>query len=283
MCTGNCFDNSTINIPNGPAGAQGAQGIQGEYGGFASNWLFSNSTSNGTSLTELRLNDASPASVTAIYVNDSNGDSTDLSGFLASLSNSNNYGRIRLFKEDDSNTIIMLDLTGVTDNTSEYEYAVTYIDHNNTFSSGDSIVLEFTPRGAQGEQGSAAASSLTNETFINLEEVGGFSSSETLISGATYTFSEAGTYQVHITTSLYVRPGTPTGATYIAWYLDSSQQQRKDVVKSTAGTNIENKYPSFIWRGTVTAGQVLEVRGLLGAGSAQCSVDAISVLINKEV
>jgi len=41
-------------------------------------------------------------------------------------------------------------------------------------------------------------------------------------------------------------------------------------------------FPSFTWRGAALTGQVLEVRAVLGSGSASAVSERVSILINKE-
>jgi len=137
------------------------------------------------------------------------------------------------------------------------------------------------PTGPTGATGATGTSSF--ETFIDLSAAGSFTGTETLITGATYTFPTSGNVQIVIDGSLYLRAATPSAATIMNWYLDTVEKQTKTIIKTTATTMVGNVFPSFTWRGAVTAGQVLQVRGVLGTGSAECTVDNLSILINKEV
>jgi len=42
-------------------------------------------------------------------------------------------------------------------------------------------------------------------------------------------------------------------------------------------------FPSFTWRGAVTAGQVLELRGILGTGTTSIVATQVDILTNKEL
>lgn len=143
------------------------------------------------------------------------------------------------------------------------------------------ITLPVGPAGADGADGADGTSSY--ETFIDLSSPGSFGGAEGLIPGATYTFPEDGNYQINISVSLFLRTASPSAETILNWYLDAVEQQSKVIINTAATTDIQNVFPTFVWRGAVTAGQVLEVRGILGTGSAQCTVDELSILINKEV
>lgn len=128
-------------------GQVGATGAQGEYGGYSSVWNFNTTTTSGTTAGMLRFNNATYASVTTMYINKTNQDSTDMSNFLATFSNGTYYGKIRVFKETDSSKFWEGTITGVSSGATEYTLTVTYILSNSTFSASDSIVLSFTPHG----------------------------------------------------------------------------------------------------------------------------------------
>lgn len=161
----NCDDqcSTPITIPTGNAGNDGADGADGIFGGFSSNWLFSTSTSTGPTTTQIRLNNGTPASVTEIYVADSNGNSIDMSAFLTSFSNDSAFGKIRLYKEDDKTKFWLGTLTAVTDNGTDFTLAVTHIQSNSAFANTDSVIVSFAPSGENGSAGSAGSNG-TNGT-----------------------------------------------------------------------------------------------------------------------
>ncbi len=150
MCNCNinnsCGCSSTV-LPIGPDGIQGDQGI---FGGYSAEWVFSTSTSTTPSSTQLRLNSATYAVVTEIYVSNTGTGSINQSAFLTSLSNNTNFGYIRIFKIDDSTKFWNGQITAVTNNGSDHTLVVTNISSNSTFSSSDAVVLTFSPTGPQG-------------------------------------------------------------------------------------------------------------------------------------
>lgn len=143
-----CDTLNTGTLPTGLRGAPGATGTQGLYGGFSYDWLFNTSTSTGPSSGDLRFNNSTYSSVTAIYVSDTGTGSVDCDAFLDSLSNGSKYGYIRIFKKSDSTKFWVGQVTAVTDNGTDHTVAVTYISSNSTFSEDDAIVLTFSPSGA---------------------------------------------------------------------------------------------------------------------------------------
>lgn len=144
-CSGTCLGNCSIDLTG--IGQVGADGAQGGYGGYSSLWDFSTTTTTGTTPGQLRFNSGTYASVTTMYINKTNQDGTDMSNFLATLSNGTYYGKIRIFKESDSSKFWEGTITAVSAGASEYTLTVSYILANSTFSASDSVVLSFTPHG----------------------------------------------------------------------------------------------------------------------------------------
>ena len=150
-CNG-CLSTDTISIPTGANGQNGSNGV---FGGFSGSWLFDSSTSTGPATTNLRFNNVTLASVSEIYVNDTNKDSVDYSAFLASFSNGSDFGTVRVFKRYDSTQFWIGTVTAVTDNTTDYTIAVTWISSNGTFTDAEELVLSFTASGANGATGAS--------------------------------------------------------------------------------------------------------------------------------
>lgn len=166
----NCNDqcSTPITIPTVNSGNDGADGSNGIFGGFSSNWEFSSSTSTGPTIKQIRLNNSTPASVTEIYVADSNGDSINMSAFLTSFSNGSAFGKIRLYKEDDKTKFWLGTLTAVTDNGTDFTLAVTHIQSNSTFASTDSVILSFAPAGANGSNGSTGGNGIDGANGVTV-------------------------------------------------------------------------------------------------------------------
>lgn len=151
-CSGSCSCSST-SLPIGPTGATGltgpagANGTNGIYGGFSGEFVFDTSTASGPGSTLLRFNNSTYLSVTRINVSDTGTGSVDYDAFLDSLSNSNEFGLIRIFKKTDSTKFWMGKITAVTDNGTDHSIDVTYITSNGAFVSTDPVILTFSPAG----------------------------------------------------------------------------------------------------------------------------------------
>jgi hypothetical protein len=129
----------------------GADGTDGDFGGFTGEWIFDSALSANPPLTELRFDNATLASVTEIYVNDTNADSTDYNNFLETFKNTSGaidyYGLVKVWKKGDSNTFLFAEVTNVNDNGADHTIAVTPIQSNGTFVDTDNVLMSFTPNG----------------------------------------------------------------------------------------------------------------------------------------
>jgi len=150
MCNcGNCGDS----IISNPAGADG---LNGEFGGYSSIFIYNGaSTTAPPPTTSFRFNNTTPALITKIYVSNTNGENISATEFLTSLDNSGKFGFIRIFKEFESETFYLFELTAVTDTGSYHELDVNYLGNNfySTPVTGDKLVLSFAPAGPQGPKG----------------------------------------------------------------------------------------------------------------------------------
>lgn len=158
-CTSSgCDTLNTGTLPTGLTGTTGTTGSQGLYGGFSYDWLFNTSTATGPVAGDLRFNNSTYSSVTAIYVSDTGTGSVDCDAFLDSFSNNSKYGYIRIFKKSDSTKFWVGEVTAVTDNGTDHTLTVTYISSNSSFVEDDALVLTFSPSGA------SLPSTLSNNT-----------------------------------------------------------------------------------------------------------------------
>lgn len=174
-CSGNCNCSTPLTIPNG---TNGTNGLNGTFGGWSQKFAFSTATSASPLATTLRLNNATPSSVTQLYVNDLNAASVDVDAFLDAFSNGGAYGYVKIHKEFDSNTFWMGEVTSVTDNGADHTFGVTHVVSNGTFAANDALVLNFTGNGDSGI-------TYITGTYTELQALVG-----TLIPGGTYILTD---------------------------------------------------------------------------------------------
>ena len=163
-CNDGCFDES-VQLATGLTGANGLagdDGINGLYGGWSLKWKFDTNTGSGTGTNEVRLNNASPASATEIYVNDDAFGTGAADVFLSSVTSAP-YGRIKIFKEYDSTIFWLATITAADDTTvpAEVKFTVTDVVTNGTFTDADDIVLTLAPAGATGATGGTGTDGIT--------------------------------------------------------------------------------------------------------------------------
>jgi len=149
-CNDGCFDES-VQLAAGPTGADGVNGL---YGGWSLKWKFDTNTGSGTGSNEVRLNNASPASATVIYVNDDAFGTGAADVFLSSVTSAP-YGRIKIFKEYDSTIFWLATITAADATTvpAEVAFTVTDVVTNGAFADADDVVLTLAPAGPTGATG----------------------------------------------------------------------------------------------------------------------------------
>lgn len=155
--------------PQGPQGEQGEQGIQGiqgvqgiqgdpgptgsqgGFGGDSFNYGFSTTTTDsdpGSGM--LRFNNATFGSITQIFIDDQDLNSTDIQSWLATLDDStgNVRGSLRLFRKTDSSVFSDFKITGASVEAAGYwKLAVTPVVQSSAFSNLDNVVISFAKAG----------------------------------------------------------------------------------------------------------------------------------------
>jgi hypothetical protein len=129
-------------------------GNDGVFGGYSVQWQFETDILAPPSSGYLKLNNATPSSVTELFVHDTAKESIDASSFLASFTANNNpgsYGLIRIFKRNSSTVFWSGKVTGVVNSGSYYTLSVTPILSNGTFSADDDLVVSFVSNGVSSE------------------------------------------------------------------------------------------------------------------------------------
>lgn len=149
-------------------------------------WNFDSSTTTNADpgAGDIRLNNATPASVTEIAISYTAGDddASDLEAFVKSfddVANPANYGTIYLRNASDPSEFVILKVTStITDGTTYGRYAVTHVASSGTWSNGDSLILEYTlhadPGSAKPGKYDATAAPTANDDAANTSGNGAF-------------------------------------------------------------------------------------------------------------
>ena len=154
---GTFSDGDNINVIFVPIG-RGATGESGADAGVR--WDFDSSTTMANPAAgNLRLNNASLASVTAITVSASSGSTgnPDVSDLVVTWDDSTSAvkGFVTVKKASAPENFAVYQLTSLTDNTTHLEFAVTHIASNGSFTASDELVVVFNRTGDKGEEGVA--------------------------------------------------------------------------------------------------------------------------------
>lgn len=102
----------------------------------------------------LRFNNATPASVTAIAIDDQTAQTgnPNIAAYIATWDDTNGTvkGKVRIVKEGAPTVFAIYNITGLSDNSGWTELAVTYVDGAGTISNNDNIYISFCPNGNDG-------------------------------------------------------------------------------------------------------------------------------------
>jgi len=131
----------------GTTGSAGAAGAQGNAGGFTLGWNYDTGTGTGTSSGDFRFNNATPANVTVLYINDTTGRSASGAAFLDAFNNSGSFGLITITKRADPSIFWMGRVTAESDLGSEHSVTVTYIVNAGSFTNNDPLDVSFIANG----------------------------------------------------------------------------------------------------------------------------------------
>lgn len=262
QCSNSCACDSSVELPY----INGTDGLNGLYGGHSSKWTFKSETVTAPLINTLRLNNATPASVTSIYIHETNANSVNVNPFLASFSNSTNYGLIKIFKEYDDTKFWIGRITGVSNTSQYYTIVVTYIHHSGTFTADDSVVVSFTPQGIPGNDGDDALAlawveeSLTTDPYVETKAntvTGAFTTTLTipedilvndedcykfqihLENGGT---TDASTVQILVNATVLTTVLLPTGKTYIYGEINETKHFFITTEKYVSGLLLEKEY-----------------------------------------
>ena len=123
--------------------------------GFELKFTYSATTTSPAGAGELRFNNASPGSATAIYIDAEDRNSVDVSAIVAAL---NTNSSLLVIDENDPAVWALFTLGSVTDNTTNLTLAVTAIEAIGSFSGNISLCVA--PKGATGSTGSVSAATV---------------------------------------------------------------------------------------------------------------------------
>lgn len=162
------------NGTNGTNGADGADGADGISSGFKYLWSTDTTSTDPTS-GFIKVNNASFASVTNIYISETEGNSVSIASEIASWDDSTNTvkGTVKIYKASAPANMVVLDISGtITDNGTWDTVPVTYVTSNGSFSSSDVLYIEFSRAGNKGADG-AGSGTVTSVSVVSANGLAG--------------------------------------------------------------------------------------------------------------
>jgi hypothetical protein len=104
----------------------------------------------------VRFNNATVASVTAIAIDDLDKNGVDQSAYIALFDDSTNTVKGTLVFRTGGGDVATFNITGLTDNTGWFQIAVTHVASSGTFSNGEDTFIGFTRAGDKGADGAGS-------------------------------------------------------------------------------------------------------------------------------
>ena len=143
-----------------------ASGNDGAVPGYT--FTFDNGTSDADPGSgDIRFNNGTYASATAIYIDDNDSNGVDVSADLLTWDDSTSTirGYLHIVDTDDPTTYARFKISGASTDASGYvKLAVTHLASNNTFTAGDILSVHFTMTGLKGDTGATGATGSTAGT-----------------------------------------------------------------------------------------------------------------------
>ena len=126
----------------------------------------------------VRFNNATVASVTAIAIDDLDKNGVDQSAYIALFDDSTNTVKGTLVFRTGGGDVATFNITGLTDNTGWFQIAVTHVASSGTFSNGEDTFIGFTRAGDKGADGAGSGdvsgpASATDNALARYDGTGG--------------------------------------------------------------------------------------------------------------
>lgn len=173
----------------GNQGLQGEPGEDGLTGGIAVRYVFDATTSSGDPGSGLfRLNNATESSATSAFIDDLDGDGTDVSSILqlSGTGDSTTKSHMMLTHATDPSIWALYGVTASTDSTGFWTLTISFVEGNGSFSNGNDVVISFAMTGDKGSDANITPGT-TDNAVVRADGTG-----NDAIQGSNATLDDAG-------------------------------------------------------------------------------------------
>jgi len=159
--------------PTGPTGVQGETGVTGatgSFGGITVDYTYDDTANaSGIAAGELRFDNSTISSATAMYIHQLNDASTNLSSFLQTIDDSTSTikGHYKVSLKNNPEVFALFTISSVTDNTSPDGYftvSSAYVSGAGSITDGADVLITFARTGDKGDDGATGATGATGPT-----------------------------------------------------------------------------------------------------------------------
>ena len=221
----------------------------------------------------VRFNNATVASVTAIAIDDLDANGVDQSAYIALFDDSTNTVKGTLVFRTGGGDVATFNITGLTDNTGWFQIAVTHVASSGTFSNAEDTFIGFTRAGDKGADGAGSGdvtgpSSATDNAIARFDTTTG-----KLIQNSGVTISDANAVaagSLTLTTDLAVADGGTGASTASAARTNlgaAASGSNSDITALTGLTTDLSVAQGGTGAGTFTANGVLHGNGTSAIGA----------------
>ena len=147
----------------GPTGAQGSQGNDGNFGGATFEYQFSTNTSDSDpGAGKLKLNNSTVSSATILYIDDTDGGSTntDIQAYLRTIDDSTSTikGHFRISNKLNADDFALFTIPGLTEATGYFRVSCNHVSGSaSSFSNNEEVIITFARTGDKGSTGAQGA------------------------------------------------------------------------------------------------------------------------------
>ena len=147
----------------GATGATGAQGNDGNFGGATFEYQFSTNTSDSDpGAGKLKLNNSTVSSATVLYIDDTDGGSTntDIQAYLRTIDDSTSTikGHFRISNKLNADDFALFTIPGLTEASGYFRVSCNHVSGSaSSFSNNEDVIITFARTGDKGSTGAQGA------------------------------------------------------------------------------------------------------------------------------